>query len=79
MKFWIAGAFCFLLVVFFALTAMAETHAKTYQEYLIMSRAINDENRRRGIPTWKPLSKKEWEKRWGKKGKWVKPDSEKSE
>jgi len=46
-----------------------------YQEYLIVTKAINDENRSKGIPTFKPMSKKAWYKLWPNGG----PDAPRKE
>jgi hypothetical protein len=39
---------------------------KTYQDYLIMMKALNDVNKQHGIEPEKPLSEKEWKKSYRK-------------
>jgi hypothetical protein len=46
-----------------------------YQEYLIVTKAMNDVNREKGLPTLKPLSKTEWYKLWPNGG----PDAPRKE
>jgi ankyrin repeat protein len=41
---------------------------RNYQEYLIMMKALNDVNREKGLPSVKPLNKKEWERLWPEGG-----------